>query len=61
MPPELISILDAQELELLISGLPDIDLADLRANTEYQGFKPRRAHLGASTSDKETAESVVSG
>ena len=26
------------ELELLISGLPDIDLDDLRANTEYQGY-----------------------
>jgi len=40
VPPELISIFDAQELELLISGLPDIDLDDLRANTEYQGYKP---------------------
>lgn len=30
---------DAQELELLISGLPDIDLEDLRAHTEYTGFK----------------------
>lgn len=26
-------------LELLISGLPDIDLDDLRANTEYHGYK----------------------
>lgn len=26
------------ELELLISGLPEIDVDDLRANTEYQGF-----------------------
>lgn len=34
------SIFDAQELELLISGLPDIDLDDLRAHTEYQGYKP---------------------
>ena len=39
VPPELISIFDAQELELLISGLPDIDLDDLRANTEYYGYK----------------------
>lgn len=39
VPPELISIFDAQELELLISGLPDIDLDDLRAHTEYQGYK----------------------
>ena len=33
VPPELISSFDAQELELLISGLPDIDLDDLRAHT----------------------------
>jgi len=39
VPPELISIFDASELELLISGLPDIDLDDLRANTEYHGYK----------------------
>jgi len=40
VPPELISIFDAQELELLISGLPDIDLDDLQANTDYSGYKP---------------------
>jgi E3 ubiquitin-protein ligase HUWE1 len=40
VPAELISIFDAQELELLISGLPDIDLDDLRAHTEYHGYKP---------------------
>ena len=40
VPPELISIFDAQELELLISGLPDIDLDDLRAHTEYHSYKP---------------------
>ena len=40
VPPELISIFDAQELELLISGLPDIDLDDLRAHTDYNGYKP---------------------
>lgn len=39
VPPELISIFDAQELELLISGLPDIDLDDLRAQTDYVGYK----------------------
>jgi E3 ubiquitin-protein ligase HUWE1 len=39
VPPELISIFDAQELELLISGLPDIDIDDLRANTDYHGYK----------------------
>ena len=39
VPSELISIFDAQEVELLISGLPEIDLDDLRSNTEYHGFK----------------------
>ena len=37
--PELVSIFDAQELELLISGLPDIDLDDMRAHTDYHGYK----------------------
>ena len=40
VPPELISLFDAQELELLISGLPDVDVDDLRAHTEYHGYKP---------------------
>ena len=39
VPPELVSIFDAQELELLISGLPDIDLDDLRGHTDYHGYK----------------------
>lgn len=30
VPPELISIFTPKELELLISGLPDIDLDDLQ-------------------------------
>ena len=46
MPPELISIFDAQELELLISGLPDIDLDDLRANTEYHSYKSTDPIIG---------------
>jgi len=37
--PELISIFTAKELELLISGMPDIDMHDLQRNTEYQGYK----------------------
>merc|ERR1712096_503075 len=39
MPPDLISIFTEKELELLISGLPDIDLDDLRANTEYTNWR----------------------
>lgn len=38
VPRELITIFNDHELELLISGLPDIDVADLRANTEYTGY-----------------------
>ncbi|GLU16061.1 hypothetical protein SLE2022_325110 [Rubroshorea leprosula] len=38
IPRELISIFNDKELELLISGLPDIDFDDLRANTEYSGY-----------------------
>ncbi|XP_047978963.1 E3 ubiquitin-protein ligase UPL2-like [Salvia hispanica] len=38
IPRDLISIFHDKELELLISGLPDIDLDDLRANTEYSGY-----------------------
>ena len=32
------SLLEEKELELLISGLPSIDLNDLKANTEYVGY-----------------------
>lgn len=37
---QLISIFNARELELLISGLPDIDIHDLKKNTEYNGYRP---------------------
>jgi E3 ubiquitin-protein ligase HUWE1 len=36
---DLIAIFTPRELELLISGLPDIDVHDLRQNTEYQGYR----------------------
>ncbi|GBG33706.1 E3 ubiquitin-protein ligase UPL1 [Hondaea fermentalgiana] len=38
VPAELISIFDENELELLIAGVPEIDLDDLKANTEYVGY-----------------------
>lgn len=34
------SIFNEQELELLISGLPDIDTDDWKNNTEYQNYNP---------------------
>ncbi|KAL7799741.1 hypothetical protein V8C37DRAFT_89902 [Trichoderma ceciliae] len=40
IPAELISIFNEQELELLISGLPDIDIDDWKANTEYHNYSP---------------------
>lgn len=38
VPRELISIFNDKELELLISGLPEIDMDDLKVNTEYTGY-----------------------
>ncbi|KAK5997989.1 E3 ubiquitin-protein ligase TOM1-like [Cladobotryum mycophilum] len=40
IPAELISIFNEQELELLISGLPDIDIDDWKSNTEYHNYSP---------------------
>ncbi|PMB67467.1 E3 ubiquitin-protein ligase TOM1-like [Beauveria bassiana] len=40
IPAELISIFNEQELELLISGLPDIDIDDWRSNAEYHNYTP---------------------
>ncbi|XP_057852533.2 E3 ubiquitin-protein ligase UPL1 isoform X1 [Cryptomeria japonica] len=38
IPRHLISIFNDKELELLISGLPEIDLDDLKSSTEYTGY-----------------------
>ena len=40
IPRHLIAMFNDHELELLISGLPEIDIDDLRANTEYTGYTP---------------------
>lgn len=40
IPAELIAIFNEQELELLISGLPEIDVDDWKANTEYHNYNP---------------------
>ena len=39
IPKRLIAIFNEQELELLISGLPNIDIEDLKANTEYHKYQ----------------------
>ena len=38
IPRKLISIFDHGEIELLISGLPTIDIDDMRANTQYTNY-----------------------
>ena len=40
VPPQIISIFSPAELELLICGLPDVDVDNLRDNTEYHGYRP---------------------
>ncbi|XP_068082120.1 E3 ubiquitin-protein ligase HUWE1 [Anabrus simplex] len=40
IPKRLISIFNEQELELLISGMPNVDIEDLKANTEYHKYQP---------------------
>lgn len=44
--PDLISIFTAKELELLISGMPDIDIHDLKKHTDYQGYKASDKEIG---------------
>ncbi len=39
IPKRLISIFNEQELELLLSGLPTIDVDELKANTEYHKYQ----------------------
>jgi E3 ubiquitin-protein ligase HUWE1 len=39
IPANLVAIFDEQELELLIAGLPDIEIDDWIANTVYVGYK----------------------
>lgn len=38
IPKDLIKIFDEQELELLVSGMPDIDVDDWRNNTNYENY-----------------------
>lgn len=42
---ESVEIFDEQELELLISGMPDIDIEDWRINTEYHNYSPGSAQI----------------
>lgn len=40
LPHSLFGHFDPSELELLISGLPEVDIEDLFAHTTYTGYKP---------------------
>lgn len=46
IPKDLISIFNEQELELLISGLPTIDIDDLKANSEYHKYTEGSLQVG---------------
>lgn len=37
IPPQLLMVFDAQELELMLCGLPTIDVNDWRTHTQYRG------------------------
>lgn len=43
IPVELLSVFDHQELELLICGIPDIDVQDWKTHTIYVGDRDERA------------------
>ncbi|KAF8252457.1 hypothetical protein K440DRAFT_651549 [Wilcoxina mikolae CBS 423.85] len=45
VPAELISIFNEQELELLISGMPEIDMDDWRNNTEYHNYSASSSQI----------------
>ncbi|RZF32790.1 hypothetical protein LSTR_LSTR011436 [Laodelphax striatellus] len=45
IPNRLISIFNEQELELLISGLPNVDIDDLKSNTEYYKYQPNSLQI----------------
>lgn len=45
IPKDLVSIFDEQELELLISGLPDIDVDDWQSNTLYVNYSPSSTQI----------------
>lgn len=40
--PRLVSVFDAQELELVIAGTVEIDLSDWRNNTEYRSGNSKK-------------------
>mmetsp|Transcript_67371 Transcript_67371/g.158909 ORF Transcript_67371/g.158909 Transcript_67371/m.158909 type:complete len:239 (-) Transcript_67371:205-921(-) len=45
VPHHLLSVLDHYELELLLCGVPELDVEDWRMNTEYNGYEPTDAPI----------------
>lgn len=45
IPKNLVGIFGEKELELLISGVPDIDIDDWKNNTEYRGYTATSAQV----------------
>lgn len=45
IPKELVSIFNHKELELLIAGLPEFDLADLKAHSEFIGYTSKSPQI----------------
>jgi E3 ubiquitin-protein ligase HUWE1 len=45
VPAELISIFSPTELELLICGLPDVDIEDLHNNTDYNQYRESEEYI----------------
>lgn len=45
IPKDLVAIFDEKELELLISGLPDIDVHDWQSHTQYVNYSPSSVQI----------------
>ena len=45
VPPELVTIFSPTELELLICGLPEVDLDDLHLHTEYRQYREQDSNI----------------
>ena len=58
IPKKLVSIFTEQELELLISGLPTIDIDDLKANTEYHKYQPTSLQVSTTSTSPPLCRSV---
>lgn len=56
----LVSVFDARELELVIAGTAEIDLADWRNNTEYRGGACSRRRAAAAAAAAQSSLTAAS-